>query len=209
MHAVEDSAQPWKALEDTAIAQARRKSTLFQTTRQQQRPFSVAFAGETVSVTLTATNPLAVPISLERVRLACAHVREVHGGGASTDDPPFAHDGSSSLEDLCARATAGAEAAGPVDDDLDLGPHDTREVTLHLKPQQGWLKIEGVQWEIVVPSKEQANAAADEVVPDFGGGEEGSESDVAEAATLHGACALDAPRRRCKCASPCSLAACL
>ena len=75
-------------------------------------------------------------------------------------------------------------------------------------PQQGWVKVEGLQWEIVVPQGAAETGGRREHGKVARGGSADGQDSAAELSPLLAACFWVPPRHRCKCAPDAHVRAC-
>jgi hypothetical protein len=149
--ASESDNRSWTAMEDAVISQSSGRHLVFIAARKHQNPFTAAFTDEAIRVNIVLMNPLAVPLALKNLRLACIHVRNADSI-AAPDVPPFSEALDQNLPALRTRAAASDAAAGTMVMDITIGPRETKPLVLELKPrQEGWIKIEGLRWEVSLP----------------------------------------------------------
>jgi hypothetical protein len=149
----------FRALELHIMGQSS-KHTSLAIARRCQRPFTAAFCGEPIHVHVTLHNPLSLPLALRNVRLACSFENRDPTSSTISDESPFksaAWQRCSAA--LCVRADESEAAAGPRPIDVMVPAAQSLDVALELKPrEEGWLCVEGLRWDLVVPGRESAVA---------------------------------------------------
>ena len=150
----------FRAIEQHLVGQASRHARLA-SARRRQRPFTAAFCEETIEVHARLRNPLDTPLHLANVRLACAARPRDAASDASTDAPPFVEVDKQGLRGLCERADASAAAARVKPVDVDIPAGGSVDVTFEVTPrEEGWLRVEGLRWDVVVPPAAPPEPAA-------------------------------------------------